>query len=610
MRENSALQPLDLDIDLSDLEHAVRPTVGERLSWRLGATAQWIRRHAADLLILAVLVTVAVVVHMRGMYTTPARFDDEGTYTAYAWAVQVEHRLSHYTYWYAHPPIGWMQMALWNWATDGFARAPYAVASVRQLMVLSKAISVVLLYVLALRLRMTRGAAIAAVLMFSLSPLAVYFTRTALLDNIVTPWLLASFLLAASRRRGLGAAAGSAACFAMAVLSKETALLFLPALVVLFWQCSDRRNRKFTLTFFGSTLFLMLLLYPAYALVKNELLPGSGHVSLLWAVQWQLFDRQGSGSIFTPNSTAHAVLTSWVIQDPWLTRLAVVLILPGLLVRRTRAITLAFGIQVGELLRSGYLPYPFVVAMIPFGALVIAGVADVVWQRMRPELPSTLTRHAAVRRLTADRTTERSALVPRPTLAERWRARGGQPGRPAHRRPSLLLTGTKLSVRVAMLAAVAVFLSSVQAPFTARIKDLWYGNRDAGAAAALSWVRANVATTQWLVVDDAFWVDLVRSGFRQKRTIWFTKLDVDPDVKLPVTPAWKGIDYVMLTYQDEMSVHLTLDDQASAATAAQFPTLAGALRHSTIVGRFGSGKDRVVVWRVLRDSPGTRTGGS
>src|SRR5262249_57066279 len=132
-----------------------------------------------------------------------------------------------------------------------------------------------------------------AVAIFAFSPLAVYFTRAALLDNIVTPWLLASFWFAASPRRSVRAAVASAVCFSAATLTKETALLYLPAVLLLIWQRSDRRNRRFTLGLFGATLFLICAMYPLFALVKNELLIGPGHVSLEWAVRWQLFGRTG-----------------------------------------------------------------------------------------------------------------------------------------------------------------------------------------------------------------------------------------------------------------------------------------------------------------------------
>jgi hypothetical protein len=616
MSYDTALQPLDLELDLEQLERAVAPTLSERFRNRLERGRSWLFDHELDLGIVAILVVIAGAVHMHGMYTSPARFDDEGTYTAYAWAVEYTHRLGHYTYWYAHPPLGWLQLAGWNWLTDAFGRAPYAVAAERQFMVLCKLASVALLYGLALRLRFTRIAAVGAVLLFAISPLAVYFTRTALLDNIVTPWLLAGFYLAASPRRSLGAAAGAATCFAVAVLSKETALLFLPALALLFWQCSDRRNRKFGVTVFFSVMALILLVYPAYALIKKELLAGPGHVSLQYAVTWQLFDRKGSGSIFDPKSTAHNVVHTWLVLDPWLPKLALATLVPGLVCRRTRAISLAFAVQVVELLRSGYLPYPFVVAMIPFAILTGVGVLDLWWQSSRVRLPGRLMAVPALAWLVKDRPSRRSVLATeRGRLAQRLGSRIKRTiqQRILRRSPRIMpgihvlseraRVPSRIAIRAGVLAVVSALLVAIWGPWTASIRDLWYDNRDAGKANALAWVESNVEPGRRLVIDDSLWVDLVRHGYPRDSVIWFTKLDVDSAVKLPGPYGWRSIDYVVLDYQDQMSIHLTLDGKPSHDTLSQFPTLGEAIKYSQVVGRFGAGIDQVTVWRVLPELP-------
>nr|MBA3908135.1 glycosyltransferase family 39 protein [Pseudonocardiales bacterium] len=363
-----ALQPLDIGLE-------PQPARQDGLPHRAATrSVGWLRAHMTDIVLVALLLAVGGAVHWVGMDAAPARFDDEGTYTSYAWAVQHWGRLSHYTYWYAHPPLGWIQIAGWTWLTDAFGRAPYAVAAVREFMFVAKLVDIVLLYALTRRLRLGRLSAVLAVLLFSLSPLALYFTRAALLDNVVTPWLLGAFLIAAAPRRSLLGAAASATCMAVAVLSKETALLYLPAVLLLFLQRADRRNRRFTLTLFTTVFVLLCAAYPLYAMTKNELFAGDGHVSLEWAVRWQLFDRTGSGDIFDPNSTAHAVIRSWVQLDPWLPKLSVALLLPALVMRRTRAVAVAFALQVIQLLRNGYLPYPYVIAMLPFGAIVVAAV--------------------------------------------------------------------------------------------------------------------------------------------------------------------------------------------------------------------------------------------
>ena len=74
--------------------------------------------------------------------------------------------------------------------------------------------------------------AVLAVVLFGLSPLAMEFSRSVYLDNVAVPWLLAAFVLASSPRRQPGRGGRDAACFVVAVLSKETTLVLLPALVL------------------------------------------------------------------------------------------------------------------------------------------------------------------------------------------------------------------------------------------------------------------------------------------------------------------------------------------------------------------------------------------
>ncbi|MFC1414120.1 ArnT family glycosyltransferase [Streptacidiphilus sp. N1-12] len=546
-----SLPELDLDLD-----RAPAAAPGRRLA-RL--RSQLVARRL-DLLLVLLLTAVAGWVHANGMYDSPSRFDDEGSYTAYAWAVQYKHVLGHYTYWYAHPPLGWIQIAVWNTLTNGFAHAPYAVAAARNFMLVCKLVSIPLMYGLAARMGFTRLGRVIAIALFAFSPLAVYFTRAALLDNIVTPWLLASFFFAASPRRSIRGATASAVCLAVAVLSKETALLYLPAVVVMLWQHTDKRNRRFQLGLFGAWFTMLCTAYPLYALLHNELLIGPGHVSLEWAVKWQLFNRTGSGSIFDPHSLAHTVIRSWMDQDAWLPKLTLALVVPALAIRRTRALALAFAIQVVQLLRGGYLPYPYVIAMIPFAALTVAGTVDWVWQLGRDGM---LTR-----------------LKPRKwPRARRW-------------------TWSAL-----VLAVVAAMTVTIGHAWSYPLRDLRTQDRDAGSAAALAWVEANVPHSAYVVVDDAFWVDLVRDGFPQSHVIWFTKLDVDPAVRVPGHPQWTGIDYVLLDQQDDLSLHMQNDGQPSPDTRKTYPTLGTALAHATVAAHYGTGLDSVTVRQVDPNRP-------
>ncbi len=454
-------------------------------------------------------------------------------------------------------------MALWFGATDALDRAPYAIAAGREFMLVAKIVACALMFGLGRRLGWNRFFSAAAVLLFALSPLAAYFTRAALLDNIVTPWLIGAFFLAASPRRHLGAAAGSAVCLAVAVLTKETALLFLPALVVLLWQSSHQRNRRFVIVVFTASLVLIGIAYPIYAMIKNELVEGPGHVSLIGAIRWQLFDRVGSGSVFDSGSTASNVVHTWLTLDPWLPTIAVVAAPLGLVFRRTRAVALAFVVQVLLLLRNGYLPYPQVLAILPFAALTLAGVAGELWRS--PRTPYNL-------------------LAPLPTTTRRATA-------------VAVLGRTAMAVRrLGVLALVAWFVLVPGHAWSLGLRDVVTTDRDAGKAQALAFVQARLHPQDYAIVDDAFWVDLVRGGHPPATTIWFTKLDVDPDVKLP--HGWRSVRYVLIDHQDELAVHLSGDGMATRDTKATNPTLAVAIEHSHVVASFGSGSDAIAVREV------------
>lgn len=196
-----------------------------------------------DLILVACLLMVVGFVHAWNMSGYPGFItDDEGTYTAQAWAVLNRGALAHYAYTYDHPPLGWILIAGYAWLTDAFDRVTPSVLVGREAMLLVNLVSCALLYVLARRLRLHRVAAGGAVLLFGLSPLAVHFHRMVFLDNLSVMWALAAFVLAAAPRRGRTAAGGCAACFAAAVLSKETALLLLPAVIWLLVQNTADRS--------------------------------------------------------------------------------------------------------------------------------------------------------------------------------------------------------------------------------------------------------------------------------------------------------------------------------------------------------------------------------
>jgi 4-amino-4-deoxy-L-arabinose transferase-like glycosyltransferase len=520
----------------------------------------WFRRHRLSIAVLVPLLTVVGLANAWNLQGWPGRVnDDEGTYMAEAWAILVPHHLSHYTYWYDHPPLGWALIAGWAWLTRGFARYPSALMLGREVMWLTCLASCGLMYCLARRLQMRRAAAAGAVLLFGLSPLAIYYHRMVFLDNPATMWMLAALAIAASPRRSLAAALWSGACTAIAALTKETVILLMPAIVSVLWQHTDRKTRPWHLAVYGATCLLLTLGYPLFAVLRGELLPGPGHVSLLWALYWQFFERSGSGSLLDPHSGTFGLARFWVGLDPWLLLVGVALVPVAVFVRRLRPLAFALGLQILILLKGGYVPYAYVTAMLPFAALLTAGIADTWWPQSARSIQGAGTaipdkgRHAA------------------PSAYRIWPLPGSQSRRwLAQTRQALVITG------------VAAFAAIVAPGWWHSLESQASVKGDAGELAATAWIERNVPPGTVVVVDDYMWPDLKIHS--RVYPLWLWKVNTDPWVTRHILPhGYASIGYIVLAPQ-------------APSTLATLPTLIAALDHSRIVKTFGDGiTARVVI---------------
>lgn len=508
----------------------------------------WLWRHRYSLAVVVPILAGVAALRLWGVGNGPALSDDEGTYVAQAWAVQHLHALAPYTYWYDHPPLGWLQISAFTWATGMFGGSGLAVVAVRRLMVAYAVADGGLLYVLARRLSLPRWAAAAATVAWGLSPLAVGYSRMVYLDNVGMPWVLAAFVLAATRRRSLWSQVAAGICFAVGVLSKETMLLLLPGLLLLVVQHTARRTRAFCLAGFGAATALALAAYPLLAVLKGELLPGPGHVSLLQAWQFQLFTRPSTGSLLVAGTGSRAILDGWLALDGWLLLLGLVA-LPVCIVRRPlRPVGVALGVLLVAGIRPGYLPTPYVIAFLPFCALGAAATAAVVWSRARPRLALAL--------------------------------------------PIVLVTALAASLLGTAWwhGDAALARSNPNAPTLAA--ERWLEAHEKAPAGASG-------STGNVLVDDTMWVDLVTHGFPRRSVIWFYKLDfvanLDPSVRRRIS-----------TYRDFRIVLSTpvIRSQLAASGPASYAIVRQALAHSTVLATFGDGGDRVQV-RAVTDPLGT-----
>ncbi|MFF1677408.1 ArnT family glycosyltransferase [Streptomyces sp. NPDC058256] len=509
------------------------------------------RSPSSDLLLCAALLVAIMLVQGWNIADYPTLSDDEGTYLAQAWAVQEGNGLAHYTYWYDHPPLGWIQIAALTWIPAQFSPGLMTVGSMRFAMLLVSAISAVLVYVLARRLSLPQWAAGLAMVLFGLSPLSVVLQREIFLDNIAVMWTLLAFCLAASPSRHLWHHFGAGIAAAAAVLTKETMLVILPALLVTMWRHGHRDTRKFALTGAITACVLIGMAYPLFALLKGELFPGSGHVSLWDGITYQM-SRPGSGFILDSGTGSYGVLQSWLYYDRVLPLGGLAGALLLLLTWRWSvtaralagpALTVAI-LALVAMRPSGYLPAMYVIQALPFLALVLAGgTASVA--------------HAVLRR---------------------WRSAEEKP---------YVLWGRR--VTAALLVAGALFY----------VVPRWYdGDRtavtvDANAPyrAASSWLKTEVenpAETR-VLVDDALWLDLVHAGYEPGLgVIWFYKADLDPAVTETMPRGWRDLDYVVAS-------------PTVRRDAVDLPNVKAAMEHSTPVATFGKGEDRIEI-RQIDDS--------
>lgn len=464
----------------------------KRSSWLRRAGSSLLpaaRRHRGALLWMAPLLVLAGFLHGWNMHHAPGPMDDEGTYVSEAWALLTYGQLSHYTYWYDHPPLGWMLLSVWDTVLLDEPRRADLWYSGRDAMLLVHLVSCLLLFILARRLELPRWAASLAVLLFTVSPLGMAWQRLTLLDNIGTPLLIGAWVLVLSPRRRLLAYAGSALLFACAVLVKETNALFLPAIAAQLWFASRDGNRRFAIALYAGIFSGITLLYPLYAVLKNELIPGPGHVSLLWALRWQLFDRPGSGSAFDPTSGTHRAIADWLSRDRLLLISALVTV-PLVVWRRRTAIPLAglVVLLVAMPLRGGYVPAPYPINLVwPCALLAAVGA------------------HTALT----------------PLLHARWHA--------VRRATALIAATAVIGVGAAALRADRPYLTA---------------NDDREYAQALRWLQANTHHDDVMLVDNTLWIDLVERGYPRRDIIWFYKFDLDPAVQ-HAHPGWRSVDYVV-----------------------------------------------------------------
>jgi hypothetical protein len=296
----------------------VGPVPGEQEDERLGRTG---------VVLLTFAMLLGLVSHGWNVFKYPLYLSDEGIYMEQAWSVLREGKLSPYTYFYDHAPMGWLTIAGWVAIIPGqFNSLGFPVNIGRVLMVLVHVGSVFLLFETVRRYSHSKAAAFLATFLFNVSPLAVYFQRMVLLDNLMVFWVLVGLYILARKDGRIVTAMGAGLAFGFALVTKENAAFLLPGFgYLLHRSIVEQGNRRFSASFWWFAAGVPVSLYMLYAQIKNELLPANldfnlssppaDHVSLLYTIWWQLHRTAtgGQGTMF--NTLLH---DSWMWKDRYI----------------------------------------------------------------------------------------------------------------------------------------------------------------------------------------------------------------------------------------------------------------------------------------------------
>jgi 4-amino-4-deoxy-L-arabinose transferase-like glycosyltransferase len=486
-----------------------------------------------DRLLLLLAIITGVITHGFNLFSYPLYVTDEGIYIQQAWSVLREDRLSPYTYFYDHAPAGWLVIAGWVAFLPGqFQTFGNAINTGRMLMLILHAISTFLLFSITRHLSGSRVAAVIAAFFFNVSPLAIFYQRQVLLDNLMVTWLLFTLFFLVNGhdwRHGdlrIIAAMISGVAFGLAVLTKENAVFFAPAIVYLLYKrLQGRMNYRFSVGFWSFSAVSSISVYFLYATLKNELLPSgfsfnlnvppADHVSLLYSIWWQL--HRGEGSILDTSSPVWRFsLGAWLPKDTF------ILVAGGL----TALLNLGVGLLSGGRKREGTI---LATLALSYGIYLARG-SEMLEFYIVPLIPF---------------------LAMNIGLFSGW-----------------IISFLPRLVRVAPVLGIVAFF--VLNPYSGDIlvidqfghivpHDLYKLGQTFMQAQQLQWIRQNVPPDAKLIIDDDMWADLhdVRPYYRFAHSHF--KAGSDPDVRDRLFGRdWRNIDYIVMS--NKMRDAMTLNN--------------------------------------------------
>lgn len=451
-----------------------------------------------EILLVTGLLLVAGLSHGINMLHFPYFENDEGAYLSQAWSLVEFGKLAPYTYWYDHAPAGWILLAIWVKLTGGTFAFGDMLVSGRVFMLIMHISNTLMLYLVTRKLTKSMYAASIAALLFSLSPLAIYYHRRVLLDNIMVFWSLLSILVLLREKIKLRHVFLSAICFALAALTKENAIFFFPGIYYAIYIYSHKVFKLFAMISWLAVTGIVASTYFLYALLKGELMPpgeGEERVSLVGTLQYQA-GRGADAPFWSSMSDFHGSFLTWLGKDPYIVIFGVVasvLILATVFRQRAFLIPiLLIAMSWLYLLRGGLVIDFYIAALVPFLAMAVGVVADQAVQ-----------------------------LIP---------------------------DSHKFLKRIAPVALFVVLL----APSTTYSFRHYTVDETDPQLNAINWMRENLSAKDNIIIDQAIYMEMRNpsKGPVFENADWFWKAQLDPEIRIDkYDDDWREVNYIALSHE-------------------------------------------------------------
>ncbi len=456
-----------------------------------------------EVVFVIILLLVAFGAHFLNMFHYPYYENDEGTYMSQAWSLITQGKMAPYTYWYDHAPAGWILIAGWVKATGGFFTFGTSVDSGRVLMLAIHLGSSLLLYLIAKKLTGTKLAGLFSVLIFSLSPLGIYFQRRVLLDNMMIFWVLASLFVLLAKGKRMMYVILSAIFFGIAILTKENAIFFIPVFVYLLYTESNNHQRLFLVAKWIAVMAFVTSFYFLYAALKGELFPvgmfgnSSYHVSLITTLHDQ-FVRGRSLPFWDTGSEFYTNFVGWLTRDAFTIMggclASLTCLILGIRNKKLRIQGLMAAALWLFLLRGKLIIDFYITPMIPLLALCIGSVIGLAVCKI------------------SGRATWLKAL-----------------------------TATTFAIAI---ASVLILQTNIQ----------YTKDETKNQVAAINWIKNNIPENTNLLIDDAIFVDLHAPRFEGDKVFpnadWSWKVEKDTDISVGKLGAdWANITYIVASHE-------------------------------------------------------------